>query len=206
MLAIALFVIVCISLSGCTKTWSVVFEDVYDLAGWNIYIYDAEAKYYIDSNGLMLDAYGAEGPIAFSGDVTMSIDFEMFSSPSNPIQHLSFAFTGYPGDDYLSMNLYDFCSETEERYVFYDGSFSNKVEFNTPVPGINYIGTNSLTFSKTNNNVTIKLNGTEIYNSPYSFFSSDYVVPLIGAVALQSSGYVLFKNIKVQYSGEMIAL
>ncbi len=204
MLAIALIVTGCILLSGCTKTWSVTFEDVYDLAGWDLFVYDAEAKNAIDDNGLMLDAYSATAPFAFSGDVTMTVVFEIFCIPSNPIKDLFFAFLAEPGDGYLWIDFNDLSDAPNEKYSFVDDHYDNKVEFNTLVPGINYIGSNILTFSKTDNQVRIKLNNTEIYNSPYSFFSSDFVAPSFGAIAFQSSGYVLFKSIKVQYSGEMV--
>lgn len=206
MLLIALIVIGCILLSGCTKTWSVTFEDVYDLAGWNLFIFDAEAKYDIDSNGLMLDAYSADAPFAFSGDVTMTVVFEMFCVPSNLIDYLFFAFRAYPGDGSLWIDFTDLSDPVNEKYSFVDDAYENKVVFNTSVPGINYIGTNTVTFSKTDNQVKIRLNNTEIYNGPYSFFSSDYVVPAFGAVAFQSSGHVLFKSIKVRYSDEMMPI
>jgi len=206
MLVIALVVVGCISLSGCTKTWSVIFEDVYDLAGWNIYQYDSEAKYDIGGNGLMLDAYAATAPFCFSGDVTITVTFELFCIPSNLIDYLFFALRAYPGDGSLWIDFTDLSDAADEKYSFVDDSPVNKVEFDTSVPGINYIGTNILIFSKTDGLVRVRLNNTELYSGSYNFFSSDYVIPVFGAVAFQSSAHVLFKSIKVHYSGEMMPI
>lgn len=200
-LALALLAVACMLLAGCDRVWTVTFNDVYDLAGWNLSMYDINDEYRIDENGLMLDATAAFAPFSFSGDVMVTVAFDMFANSANPIKDLTISLNAPLQHLYLAFN--NIGVEGEEKFYFYENIFADRIIFPGEIPNIRYIGHNTLVMTKRAGIVKVELNGAKLMELPYSQFNAEFAIPVIGAIA-EGTGYVLFKMFRVQYSGEMI--
>jgi len=200
--AIALLAVACMSLAGCDRVWTLTFNDVYDLAGWHLGPYDANDEYRIDENGLMLDAVAAGAPFSFSGDIVLTVVFDLFANSANPIKDLSFVLSSTPQHLYFAFN--NLCVPGEELFYFVDNSYADRIEYPGAVPNIRYTGHNTLVLQKRAGRFKVELNGAVLLDEPFSLYDAEFSTPRIGAISSDGTGYVLFKIIRVQYSGEAI--
>lgn len=201
-LTIALLAVACMFLAGCDRVWTLTFNDAYDLAGWHLGPYDANAEYLIDENGLMLDATAAGAPFSFSGDMMVTIVFDIFANSANPIKDLSVTLSSTP--QYLYFAFSDLCISGLEKYYFMENEFASKIEYPGAVPGIRYIGHNTLVLQKRAGKFKVELNGAVLLEKSISLYDAEFSTPRIGAISSDGTGYVLFKMIRVQYSGNMV--
>lgn len=205
-LAVIFVLMLLLALAGCTKTWSVKFNQFTDLSGWLQQDWFPPSSLNLYPNGLSLDGKILSGPYGFDGDFTFTCAFETTCGIGFTIPYISLFFSdgGYASpSEYLSINLYDVGDITEESYSITSTGSTSLVTGGT-IPHLNRIGLNTLVLVKTGNHYVITLNGNPILDQFIMTLGFDYFFPYLYSVT-DDDLQIRFKSISYKYDGNRIS-
>lgn len=216
---------------GIRKTWSFDFTTAADLDGWFLDTYSADSTvrskvkpridvreievsgivadtgYTLTSDGLSLNYNGVSSPFAFTGDFTMFVEFSLIVDGINDVN-----FECYPADaqawipDNFIYSFFHYIGNAglEEWYVDDTGPLNYlEIVYETgTVPELNRNGINTWKVVKNGNSFETWINSYMIASFNATFCqSSKYYLTLYSEL---SGGTIYFRNVKIDYNGEMI--
>lgn len=202
--------------AGCTRSYFFNFEKEADLArlDGDFYVYEnPDGSYFLSSNGLFVQNCWLGVPHLYSGNFTVTIDFELDVSDTSTAQiglHLSTQ-AGLWGADWTGGIDLNGLGEVPNGhyYTYYDpGSGNVYIETGEPITAaIATDGQNVVKIVKEANHVDFMLNGVTIgLGMDIIGSSSDMFCPHFYACQSTSVVAVLFESIRIDYEGERVLL
>ena len=205
-LAVIIMIMIMLALAGCTKTWSVKFNQFTNLDAWAQQDWFPPSTINLYPDGLSLNGKILIGPYGFDGDFTFTCAFETSCGIGYtiPLIHLFFSDGGYaaPGQ-YLSINLNDVGDPSGESYSITATGAASLVVGGS-IPFINRIGLNTIVLVKTGNHYEITLNGNPILDQFITTLGFDYFFPYLYAVT-EDNLQIRFKSISYKYDGNRMS-
>jgi len=201
-----LFVLIVIgamlSMQGCNKTWSVVFNSQKSLNGWEIQDLAPPYETYISPDGLYVDGDVVHAPFGFEGDFTMEIVFELHLGQS-VMPMLQFLFSG--GEDayfskFIASTFQDINNPTENYYIIENPPYVLLGNDNL-IPGLDRDGTNTYKFVKTGSHIMVYMEDEIICDNVLTSYPYTVFFPSI-FVDAASQDQIRIKSIKVTYDGD----
>lgn len=205
-LAALSLIIFCLSFSGCGKVWFVDFTDT--VLADDFFVDGGSA----DSMGLVLDEGYVSSLVAFEGDFTVTIIFDLFVNASLDAANFTIALAdgiseepnnfinnwgrglGNPANEEYGVRDFNYLEITPRYLIDEDAAF----------PGINRSGQNKWVLEKEGSHVKITMNETstvaEFDISHYQ--GSEFHVSIYGKT--WNAGVLRFKSIKVEYFDSII--
>jgi len=205
-IAIALALCLAVTFSGgCEpKLYSIDFGIEQDLGNsQGEWLTTIPGPYEFAPEGLLPKANMICCPLTFKGDFTMTMKVLVYASMGNPTLYLIFAENPvYVLDiSHTQMLLLGFygIGSADEAFMVVDRSDEGSTGF-PPVlliPGINRGGENILTIRRKGNLVSIKCNGTSVYDHTIQYFDSSWFAPHIYATSPGDS--LIIGRVEVEY-------
>lgn len=203
MLAVAFTV-----LPGCGRVWFVEFRNTASLDSWVTH-----EDYSIDTLGLVMDDEGiVTSPVAFNGDFTVTVVFELFvDSVANRAAFAIWLSDSQLAiaDNYITNFARGLGKLSDEEYGVQDFcvddlSHPYVVNLDAEYPGLNRNGTNTWKLFKDGDHVLITMNETTtVADFDISHYSDDiFFINLHGD--LSGAGILRFKSVRVVYYDELL--
>lgn len=202
----ALLLLVAILSAGCTKTWSVVFDDVQDILDWDSFELGDEPSSNVNPDGLMINGMRIQAPFIFTGSCTMVVVFDMHCDMMNEISEFAILLTNYPSDgEVLAFRLESFGDILNQSYEVVDNDEVVAYEYSTSVDiDTNWDGENEFVMKRDRERIVLSINGEIFYDEAPRADYQDYAYPGFVVDISGGSARIAIKSISMKYDGEKV--
>lgn len=212
-------ILVALSLAGCTKSWSYRFF-FYDsmVDNWDFYYEQGtNNEFGCGPGGMVLHRVLAQSKHAYSRNVKVSVEFDLFCDINNVLENLRIYFLDselLEARSYFSVSfggigdasrdfhlLFEYTADAEPRPMA-SGDFLP--------PSMRIDGRNILDVERTGQTVRCYMNGVLFAEGELETYQSAFVVPMFGAVQdVEDYDYeslMKIRSVRIEYDGERARL
>ena len=147
--------ILMLSLTGCTKTWLVVFTEYTNMDSWLKQDWFSPYTIALHNEGMYLDGKLLIGPYGFGGDFTSTLAFSLNCGAGNAIPMVEFILSDgstAPVSNYIDL-LFGSIGDSSSEYYVINKTGSVNLANGGEIPSINRTSLNLLSVSKRGSNL-----------------------------------------------------
>ena len=212
-------ILACISLAGCTKAWSYRFF-FYDsmVNNWDFYYEQGfDNEFGCGPGGMVLHRVLAQSTHAYSSNIKVSVEFDLFSDMGNVLENLRIFFLDselLEARSYFSVSFGSIGDESKDFHVLLEDTADTEPRVMASgdflPPSMLTEGRNILDVEKTGQNVRCYMNGALFAEGELETYQSAFVVPMFGAVQ-DVEGYdyerlMKIRSVRIEYDGQRVRL
>lgn len=203
---IAAVIILLATNTGCIRKWSYDFTKASaDLNDW----YHNFLTYTLDENGLTYAQGIINPPHWFSGDVSVTLIFELDVSEISPATTIQFGLSDELawGQNDVWAGIYYLGDPALENWELGDyggGSGEFREKHDEQLPGIYYSGPNTMKFSKDADVISLSVNGVVVGQLDLVHSKADELFPTFSFFG--ATGQLIIQNVLVEYNGRISEL
>ena len=192
--------------AGCTKTWSVVFDDIQDILDWDSFALGDEPSSNVTPDGLVINGMRIQAPYIFTGSCTMVVVFDMNCDMMNEINEFAILLTNYLSDgEVLAFRLENFGDTFNQSYTVVDNDEAVAYEYSTSVDiDTNWDGENEFVMKRDSGRLVLSINGEIFYDGVPVADYQDYAYPGFLVDISGGSARITIKSITMKYDGEKV--
>jgi len=208
LMMIVLIVSLMLTAAGCSKTYFFDFTEEVDLVRddgtWSSF----GNPVVLSDNGLFMAANWIAVPHVYSGNLTATVRFDLDTDQDNYVPYFEVYLSAKNGfsnsQGYAGISFYNVGQDTAFYNIYHSNSSegtTNYLESQTPIPGIDTVGLNTLVIEQRGGILTFWLNDAFIVAFNPSRYNVDLYCLNIQSTQDSQKSCLFYRDVKIEYEG-----
>lgn len=208
LMMIFLIVSLMLTTAGCSKTYFFNFTKEEDLIRADGTWSSLDDNFVLSSEGLFMANNWVAVPHVYTGDLTATVRFDLDTGQINTVSFIKVYLSAMNGfsdsEGYAGISFSKVGTDTASYAIFHGNSSQGSISYldwQTPIPGIDTVGLNTLVIEQRGGLLTFWLNDAFIVAFNPSRYNVDQYCLVVESIQDSEKSCLYYRDVKIEYEG-----